>query len=59
MSAVEYAVWRVQANQEGLELNGSRELLFYADDVNMLCRSIHIINKNAEALVIASKEIGL
>ena len=59
MSAVKYAVWRIQANQEGLELNGSHQLLFYADDVNMLGRSIHIINKNAEALLIASKETGL
>jgi len=31
----------------------------YADDVNMLGRSVHTIKENAEALVVASKEIGL
>ena len=34
-------------------------VLIYADDVNMLGGSIHAINKNTEALVVASKEIGL
>jgi len=31
----------------------------YADDVNILGGSVHTINENAEALVVASKEIGL
>jgi hypothetical protein len=34
-------------------------VLVYADDVNMLGGSIHTIKKNAAALVVASKEIGL
>jgi hypothetical protein len=57
--ALEYAIRRDQANQEGLKLNGTHQLLAYADDVNILGRSIHSIKKNAEGLVIASKEIGL
>jgi hypothetical protein len=33
--------------------------LVYADDVNILGGSIHAIKKNAESLVVASKETGL
>jgi hypothetical protein len=42
-----------------LKLNGTRQLLVYADDVNILGGSVHAIKKNTEALVVASKEIGL
>jgi hypothetical protein len=37
----------------------THQLLIYADDVNILGGSVHAINKNTEALVVASKEIGL
>jgi hypothetical protein len=52
--ALEYAIRRVQANQEDLKLNSTHELLVYADDVNILGGSIYAIKKNTEALVVAS-----
>ena len=48
-------------NQDGLKLNGTYLVLVYSDDVNtrILGGSVLTINKNAEALVAASKETGL
>jgi hypothetical protein len=57
--ALEYAIKRVQVNQDGLKLNGTRQLLAYADDVNILGGSVHTEMENAEALVVATKENGL
>ena len=57
--ALDYAINRVQVNQDGLILNGTHQLLAYADDVNILGGSVHTAKENAEALVVATKEIGL
>jgi len=57
--ALEYAIRRVQVNQDGLKLNGTHQLLAYADDVNKLGGSIHNLKENTEALVAATREIGL
>jgi len=42
-----------------LKLNGTHQLLAYADDVNILEESIRAVKENAEALVVAAKVIGL
>jgi len=57
--ALEYAIRRVQVNQNGLKLNGTHQLLFYADDDNILGGSIHTVKENTETLIVASKENGL
>ena len=40
-------------------LKADHQLLAYADDVNILGGSIYTVKENAEALVVATKEIGL
>ena len=57
--ALEYAIKRVQVKQNGLKLNVTHQRLAYADDVNILGRSAHTVKENAEALLVAMKEIGL
>jgi hypothetical protein len=56
---LEYAIRRVQVNQDGLKLNSTHQLLACADYVNILEGSIHTLKENAEALVAATTEIGL
>ena len=57
--ASKYAIMGVQVNQDGLKLNGTHQLLAYADDVNILGGSVHTVKKIAEALVAATWETGL
>jgi hypothetical protein len=56
---LEYTVRRVHVNQDGLKLNGTHQLLVYADEVNILGGSIQTIKKSTEALVFTSKETGI
>ena len=57
--ALEYAIRRVQVNQDGLKLNGTHQLLACADDVNILGGSVYTVKENTEALVVVTKETGL
>jgi hypothetical protein len=43
----------------GLKLNGTQQLLAYANDVNVLRVNIDTINKNTEMLIDSSTEVGL
>jgi hypothetical protein len=54
--ALEYAIRMVQETQVGLKLNGTHQLLAYADDVNLLQDTI---KNNIETLTEANTEVGL
>ena len=56
---LEYGIWRVQVNQDGLKLHGIHQLFVYADDVNITGGSVHTIKENTENLIVANKETGL
>jgi hypothetical protein len=50
---------KVQEIQVELKLNGTHQLLAYADDVNLLGDNIDTIRRDTEILIDASKKVGL
>jgi hypothetical protein len=56
--ALEYAIRMVQENQVGQKLNGTHQLLAYAD-VNLLGDNINATNKNRDTFIDDSKEVSL
>jgi hypothetical protein len=58
-SALEYTIRKVQENQVGLKLNGTHQLLAYADDVNLLGDNIDTVKRRTETLTDVNKDAGL
>jgi hypothetical protein len=56
--ALEYTITKIQEKEVGLKLNGTHQLLDYADD-NLLGDSVNTIKDNSETLLEASKDTGL
>jgi hypothetical protein len=57
--ALGYAIRKVLEYLTDLELNGTRQLLVYADDVNLSGDSTNILKENKETLIEASRDVGL
>jgi hypothetical protein len=56
--ALDYAIRRVQGNQDGFKLSDTHQVLVYAYKVNILGGSIYTLKKKY-ALLFSSGEIGL
>ena len=57
--ALQYAIRKDQVKQGGPKFSGTQQFLTYAYDVNISGGSVNTTNKNTEALLVRSKEIGL
>ena len=55
----EYPIRTVQANQDGLKLNGKHRVLVCTDNINILGGSLRTVKVNAETSVLSSQEFGL
>jgi hypothetical protein len=47
---LQYAIAKVQENQEGLKINGTRQLVAYTDGVNLLKDNINSMKKTHKPL---------
>jgi hypothetical protein len=57
--ALVYGTTKGQQSQERPEMNGTRQLLVCANEVNVLSEYIQIINRNIKAPLDVSSEVGL
>jgi hypothetical protein len=57
--ALDYAIRRVEVNENGLKLNSTYQLLVYADDVNIFGGNVDTMKEIAEASIVAGKEAGV
>jgi hypothetical protein len=57
--ALEYALWKLQADLKEIQLKGLYYLLVYVDYDNLLAKYANTKNKTTEGLLIASKKVDL
>ena len=57
--ALEYAIRKIQESNLGLDMNGTHQVLAYVNDVNLIGDDIRAIERNADVLLNACKDIGL
>jgi hypothetical protein len=51
--------WGGLRKQDELKLNGGRNLLVHADDINLMFEQINTMQRNAESLKGTSRDVGL
>lgn len=57
--ALDYTIMKVRQNKDGQVLSGTHILLVCVDDVDLLGKSIHTLNKYIRGVLAASKEAEL
>ena len=57
--ALEYTIRKVQETNLGLDMNGIHQVLAYADDVNLIGDDIRTLERNADVLLNACKDVDL
>ena len=55
--ALEYAIRKVQETNSVLDMSGTHQVLAYADGVNLIGNEIRTIERNADVLINACKDI--
>jgi len=57
ITAFEYTIRKIQANQDELKLNVTHQLLAYTDDVQLTGKNILTFKKSTEVLLVNSMEM--